>query len=219
MLFDDAKGAIAVRLQITFNSAILAALCAVGLLSSCAPPPRVQTASIQTAFSEMNTPDVVNQCGLPPSTAVFSQNFQKAQNWLKQDYIKNTFGASATVPIEDVPVDLGANSASSSGSASSVSSNESEALYWVQREIANNRQAMVAECGYRICLLDRQQGSQDKLTEASSEIMGRICTSALGGPAVTSTAAGGEISFVPSRRVFVFPAGQDKAQLSLTLRV
>ena len=80
----------------------------------------------------MNTPDVVNQCGLPSSTAVFSQNFQKAQNWLKQDYIKNTFGASATVPIEDVPVHR-RQQPFFLGISIECFSNESEALYWVQK--------------------------------------------------------------------------------------
>jgi hypothetical protein len=185
----------------------------------------VDQQAVKAWFAHLDMPESINECGPTPTTISFGHNFHKGEMWLKKSYFNNQLGVSATVPIYDVPVDIDANDNKTVSDDELRAMNESDALTWVQRAITDNRQALLAECGYRLCTLELSQSKPDGgIFEASTEIMGRICEAALSGTAVdapgpSAPGPSADVSFIPSRRIFTFARNQEKSQVHLTLSV
>ena len=98
---------------------------------------------------------------------------------------------------------------------------DDQALAIVQQTINDHGQAMIAECGYRICTLE-QNGAADQLASGNTsdpaiDILGRICTAAITNGAVSKPQPSADFGFDPSHRIFVFDDDQNATKVSSVL--
>jgi hypothetical protein len=193
--------------------AVLGGLLTVAL-SSC------QDASTLSVSSSSSTPlgSGIDECGPTPQTITYDRKFTVAQARLRKEAASRALSGSATIPIEDIAIDL-------SGSGSNTVSKEemehmtvADALHIVQSTITDHRQAIIAECGFRMCTMS---SGSDVASLLRLQSLGEVCSAAiLGSPFQEDGIAGvgSPFTFVPSSRMVVFKDGEQTTRRSLILR-
>lgn len=141
------------------------------------------------------------QCGPAPNTS-YGSEYNEARAFLKTEAVNVGKSFDISVPIDDIPVNGSGSSTSSSSSLSSGTMTVRKALDIVSRE-SKGSAGVLAECGYRLC----QFGSDPSPTNLlRSQVMGQVCSAALGGPSADERAwtPGNNIDILPKNAIYVF---------------
>jgi hypothetical protein len=105
-------------------------------------------------------------CGNPPEHATLTSSYKKA--WKDMACSSSKVGGNATIPVGDNdPAKLGFTK--SDQDCKDASNNEEAASQTIYQYLSTDKTLMVAECGYRLCLL-----GQNSAATGSAEISARF---------------------------------------------
>jgi hypothetical protein len=175
--------------------------------------------SVTFAFFSSAALAQFDECGGPPNRNVdYSKEFYKAVSSLHEQSDRKRFGHDGEVSYAKI---LGIQGAWSYGkdktTFSEQKSTESESISLVQREIAKERVAVVAECLYYMCKA-RARSSPSDIQLSFDDTVSRICTMAMGGKDASALSAE---RIIPIQRMSYVQALDDKrpVEVSVTLAV
>jgi hypothetical protein len=133
------------------------------------------------------------QCGIQPGPFTYSENFYRAE--AKFLDASSSTSVKATIPIEDLPISgsLDAKQQITNWQTLTIQ----EARTYVQQEHSTREAQILAECGYRLCLLANSPGV---VSASAATVYAEVCSQAL----VPSESARSDISVRPKADSVIF---------------
>jgi hypothetical protein len=143
-----------IRIQVTYFITKAAALLVISMLA-------------QQAFAQ--------SCGSDPNLQVrMDSSFYKAYQKLATSSTASNGGANVAVPIDGVPVAFGMQESDRATNSELQTLTDQEALTIVKSGIKQESAAIIAECGYRMCMLAEQN------SDAGTQAISQVCNLAIG---------------------------------------
>jgi hypothetical protein len=160
----------------------------------------------------MTEQSAYQNCGLAPNTT-YTRNFADAEAVIQSSSRSWSGDFGLTIPTDGlVPVMGNGSVANQEGSASQMVHSVTDAETIIRNEAQSEKPAMVAECGYAMCLLGTDSSPENLLR---AQFTGQICMAAMVGDASGGSLGDEDIRILPATAVVVF----DKPEMEYTALV